>query len=108
MKKLLTATFLIMLIAIGNTACKKTKADDMKVYPNPANTYVIFDATSSAGKHKNGEIVIKNTIGDVIKKFYTADSSLIQWQIDSVDRGVYFYTYKADKMKTQTGKLQFN
>lgn len=108
MNRLLTATFLILLMAFSNTSCKKTKADDIKVYPNPATTYIVFDASASASKHKDGEIHVKNTAGATVKVFKTLDNPIIQWRIDSVDRGVYFYTYKAEKMKTQTGKIQFN
>lgn len=89
-------------------SCDKKKAEEIVVYPNPATTYIIFDATKSADKHKNGTITIKNTVGALIETFKTDDSSLITWQIDSFARGIYFYTYEADKMKSQSGKIQFN
>jgi hypothetical protein len=45
--------------------------------------------------------------GNVLKVFSTQDSSRIQWQIDTFDRGMYHYSYTADKMKEQTGKVVF-
>ncbi|MEZ5017852.1 MAG: T9SS type A sorting domain-containing protein [Flavipsychrobacter sp.] len=108
MSKPLYSLSLWSMIIILFAACAKKKAEQILVYPNPATTYIVFDATKTADKHKHGEVIIKNTIGDVIQLFRTNDSSLIHWSIDTVQRGVYFYTYKADKMKTQTGRIQFN
>lgn len=108
MNKILSLLAVIMVAALIFTACKKNKEVQLSVYPNPATDYIIFDATNSVSKHKNGEITIKNTVGEVIKVFKTADSSRIQWQVDTFDRGMYYYWYSADKMTSQTGKIQFN
>lgn len=107
MKNLFRHSALIAVALILFTACKK-KGDSIVVYPNPASSYIILDASSNSSKHKNGDITIKNTVGDVIKTFKTNDSSYIRWQIDSFQGGIYYYTYTADKMKTQTGRIVFN
>lgn len=107
MNKVLCSLAFIAITPFVFTACKK-HGEEIIVYPNPATSYVIFDATNNANKHKNGEIVVKNTAGDVISSFKIADSSRIQWQIDSFPSGVYLYAFTADKMKKQTGRIQFN
>ena len=100
-----TGLFIIGLLALN--ACQKKKGATLSVYPNPATSYIIFDATGST-KFKNGEIKVKDVLGNVIKSFRTEDSSHIQWQIDTFDRGLYHYSYTADKMREQTGKVVFN
>lgn len=97
---------LIIVTVLAFAACKK-KAATISVYPNPATTYIVFDASNSTD-FKNGEITVKDVQGNIIKSFRTKDSSRIQWQIDTFDRGLYHYSYTADKMKTQTGKIVFN
>ncbi|MBZ0100296.1 MAG: T9SS type A sorting domain-containing protein [Taibaiella sp.] len=106
MNKTFNLLAFIAVITLTFTACKK-KAAPISVYPNPATTYIIFDATSNTD-YKNGEITVKDVQGNIIKVFRTKDSSRIQWQIDTFDRGLYHYSYTADKMKTQTGKIVFN
>lgn len=103
MKKVskIAATAIAFLMVV---ACKK-KGDEISVYPNPASDYVVFDATTNAEKHKNGEIVVKDFVGEIIATFYTNDSSRIQWNVDTFQRGVYLYTYTADKMRPQSGKI---
>jgi hypothetical protein len=103
----LTRTLSILIftgICLFSFACKKKEEGKLLVYPNPATTYIVFDATGSP----QGEITIKDMIGTTIKTFNTKDSSRIQWRIDTVSRGIYNYWYKADGMKTKTGKIQFN
>lgn len=97
---------LITIAIIVLAACSKKKGATLSVYPNPATTYLFFDATESA-KYKNGEIKVKDVQGNVLKVFRTQDSARIQWQIDTFDRGLYHYSYTADKMKEQTGKVVF-
>lgn len=99
-----------ILTAIAITAligCAKKKAAPLSVYPNPATTYIVFDATETA-TYKNGEIEIKDMQGNILKVFKIQDSSRIQWQIDTFQRGVYYFNYTADKMKPQTSKIVFN
>lgn len=96
-----------VITAAGFAACNKKKGEEIKVYPNPATTYIVFDAGGSS-KFKNGEITVKDMLGQTIKTFKTADSSRIQWQVDTFQRGLYNYWYTADKMKTQMGKIQLN
>lgn len=107
MKKTSGLLALIMVLAVVFTACKKSKEGKIVVYPNPATDYIIFDVSESSN-YKSGEITVKDMAGEVIKVFKTTDSSRIQWQVDTFQRGVYNYWYKADKMNTQTGKIQFN
>lgn len=106
MKKTAKFSILMVMSILAIAACTKKKGAPLSVYPNPATTYMVFDATESA-KYKNGEITVKDVQGNVLKVFRTQDSSRIQWQIDSFERGVYHYSYTADKMKEQTGKVVF-
>ena len=106
MKKTFKFSILMVMSIMAIAACTKKKGTPLSVYPNPATTYIVFDATES-GKYKNGEIKIKDVQGNVLKVFRTQDNSRIRWQIDSLERGVYHYSYTADKMKEQTGKVVF-
>ena len=47
---------IIAIVAFIFAACKKTRADEVLVYPNPATNYIIFDATSNASKHNSFKI----------------------------------------------------
>lgn len=96
----------ITVAILALAACNKKKGEPLSVYPNPATTYIVFDATESI-KFKNGEITIKDVQGNVLKVFRTQDSARIQWKIDTFDRGIYHYSYTGDKMKEQTGKVVF-
>lgn len=107
MKQIFSLLALIIIVAVVFTACKKSKEGKIIVYPNPATDYIIFDVSESSS-YKNGEITVKDFSGQVVKVFATTDSSRIEWQVDTFDRGVYNYWYTADKMNTQTGKIQFN
>lgn len=107
MKATFNTSILTVIAVIALIGCTKKKGAPLSVYPNPATTYIVFDATETT-TYKNGEIEIKDMQGNILKVFKTQDSSRIQWQIDTFDRGVYYYSYTADKMKGQTGKIVFN
>ena len=69
----------------------------VKVYPNPAGNYVIFEITGKAAGKLSTEITIKNILGQTVKTIRAAEgrpltNNKVVWDTRSIKNGVYLYT----------------
>ena len=83
----------------GVTSIHDVSSAELKVYPNPATEFVVFDGIESSGSAYvelfdiQGKIVLSQTI-DHNQKVY----------VQQLDQGLYLYKFSLDG-KTYTGKL---
>ena len=69
----------------------------LKVYPNPANNYVVFETENTngvvgnTGTKQSHTITITNTYGQQITILQVKDNKTV-WDIRSINSGVYFYS----------------
>ena len=73
--------------------------DGIKVYPNPANTYVVFEQTAKL----QGTINIYNAYGQQLTSLPTNELKTV-WDTRTIQAGVYFYTFEASNT-VQAGKI---
>jgi hypothetical protein len=84
--------------------------ETLKVYPNPANNYVVFETENpanviarSAATKQSHTITISNTYGQQITILQVKDNKTI-WDTRSINSGVYFYSLIIDG-KFKSGKV---
>ena len=66
--------------------------DEIKVYPNPAKDYVIFETSESGIK---GTVILMNVFGEeIVKKELSSGKNV--FDIRGVDSGVYFYRIETE------------
>jgi hypothetical protein len=71
--------------------------ETLKVYPNPANNYVVFETENTKGVAGNTgikqshTITITNTYGQQIAQLQVKDNKTV-WDTRSINSGVYFYS----------------
>jgi hypothetical protein len=71
--------------------------ETLKVYPNPANNYVVFETENTngvagnTGTRQSHTITITNTYGQQITTLQVKDNKTI-WDTRSINSGVYFYS----------------
>jgi hypothetical protein len=73
--------------------------DGIKVYPNPANTYVFFEHPVML----IGSIQIRNLYGQLVEELQTKDEKTI-WDTRHIPAGAYIYTLKSAGFN-KTGKI---
>jgi len=76
----------------------------LKIYPNPAKDYVIFEVQDH--KIKRQDIIIKNLIGQQIAVL-PINSNKTVWDTRSIKSGIYFYTFYSNG-KNISGKILVN
>jgi hypothetical protein len=78
----------------------------LKVYPNPANNYVVFDnpviARSGASK-QSPFLTITNTLGQLVAQIEIKDTKTV-WDTRKIQNGVYFYFLEMER-KRYAGKV---
>jgi len=82
----------------------------LKVYPNPAHDYVVFEVPSSIIQNslhnkvaKCPAIIINNVLGNLMTKLPINTENTV-WDTRNVKDGVYFYTIKSNAYQI-TGKI---
>ena len=82
----------------------------LKVYPNPAHDYVVFEVPSSIIQNslhnkvaKGPAIIINNVLGNLMTKLPINTENTV-WDTRNVKDGVYFYTIKSNAYQI-TGKI---
>jgi hypothetical protein len=76
--------------------------ETLKVYPNPANNYVVFETENPANviarearPRQSHTITISNTYGQQIAILQVKDNKTV-WDTRSINSGVYFYSLMID------------
>ena len=91
---------------IGNNNTTAPKANNvLKVYPNPANDFVVFDyyTPNTAGDML---LVISDTRGVKIKQFeMSSNTGQVRWETKNITPGIYFYQLTDAKQVIKTGKV---
>jgi uncharacterized repeat protein (TIGR01451 family) len=72
----------------------------VNVYPNPANSYVVFEVDSEAY-----DIYILNLSGQIVQKTININSKEFKLQIDNLEEGIYFYQIIDEIGVKASGKL---
>jgi hypothetical protein len=78
---------------------KDESSDLIKVYPNPANTYVVFEHPVLS----QGTIQIRNPYGQLVAELPAMDEKTV-WDTRGIRAGMYYYTF-TDSGKSQSGKI---
>lgn len=78
---------------------EKGQTEQHKVYPNPANTYVVFEHPFLS----QGTIQIRNPYGQLVAELPAMDEKTV-WDTRHIPAGMYFYTLQAIGI-CQSGKL---
>jgi len=73
--------------------------DNIKVYPNPARDYVVFEIAKPA----QGKIIIMDILGQVISTFPLGKDKEV-WDTRNIQHGVYFYNYTVNGI-SKSGKI---
>jgi len=60
----------------------------LKVYPNPAQDYIIFELPKNT---KESSLIISDIYGKTIAELNTKDQTQIKWDCTKVTSGIYFY-----------------
>jgi hypothetical protein len=76
----------------------------IKVYPNPACDYIIFDAGASALKGKI-KIIITDISGKIVSTIYTTTKAKITLSTHELSPGIYLYKLQDDVSGIQTGRI---
>lgn len=79
----------------------------VKVYPNPAKDYVLFEFNPDNQQYS--DVVIKNIFGQIIqiknlKQFLASANNKWMWDTRNIEPGIYFYTLKALEF-SESGKI---
>jgi hypothetical protein len=78
---------------------------DLKVYPNPATTYVNFDYELPE-YIKNATVVITTITGKVVQQFDLKDTKgQVLWDTRTMENGIYFYALKQGTTTLASGKV---
>ena len=83
---------------ISNTPAMQ---DNVKVYPNPAEDYVVFEVNNS--KNYNQNLIITNSFGQQIA-ILTAKNDKTIWDTRKIKPGIYFYSYTTEIVH-KSGKI---
>ena len=76
--------------------------NEIKVYPNPASSYVVISYTSKV----DGVFILYNTLGEVVLKTgLSKENTKTQLSINDIAYGVYHYEIEFANMKKTIGKL---
>ena len=90
-----------------NIIGKPAMEDRIKVYPNPARDYVVFELDIQGLNIKTldnkGELKIKNVFGQEVSKI-SFNSETTIWDIKGIKSGIYFYSTFINK-KNISGKI---
>ncbi len=78
------------------------KPDGIKVYPNPANTYVVFEHPFLS----QGTIQIRNPYGQLVAELPAMDEKTV-WDTRKIKSGVYFYSLNVSGL-SKSGKIVIN
>jgi hypothetical protein len=68
----------------------------VKVYPNPAKDYVIFE--DQDGTFKNKVLTVTNAYGQKITSFFI-ENETTYWDIRQIKAGIYFYSFEKDNSR---------
>ncbi|RLD50671.1 MAG: hypothetical protein DRJ05_19345 [Bacteroidetes bacterium] len=73
---------------------------NVKVYPNPASDYVVFE---QKGNTMNGKIQIVNIFGEEMETIFVKSKKTV-WDCRAVNSGIYFYRMEIEG-KVYSGKI---
>lgn len=83
----------------------KIKPENIKVYPNPASRYVVFNYELSA-VFSNLTLTITDVSGRIVKETRLASNKcLFHWHTNEIQNGVYFYKISDSKTQHGNGKV---
>ncbi|MBW7913392.1 MAG: T9SS type A sorting domain-containing protein, partial [Taibaiella sp.] len=75
----------------------------LKVYPNPANDYVIFEHTDAAGKG-DMQVRVYNALGQKLTETALINDKTI-WNTANLSAGVYIYQLLTTEGVSETGRI---
>ena len=88
--------------AVSGIATVGTAETGLKVYPNPTNSMVAFEASKIVG---NADVHISDLAGKVIGTYKLYASEKLQISTANYPSGIYFYRLTLEDGNTETGKL---
>ncbi len=96
-----------MLLTIDNCdGIEKTDHfQELEVYPNPAESYVIFDLSKVSMLGMDSEIQIYNSQMRIVKRIQLGSEQQINVNTQDFSPGMYMYVLKSSKDIGKTGKL---
>ena len=90
-------------ITVGNVGIEKVSTLLSKVYPNPADDFIIFEFSG-----KVSQIEVMDISGKVLINQMVEDGSTqVKLDLSGLDKGLYMYRVSEDDVQ-QTGKLIVN
>jgi hypothetical protein len=84
---------------------KEILPERMKVYPNPAGDFVLFEIPSDFNKNPSA-VIVRNLHGQEVASL-SVQSETTVWDCSSAKEGIYFYTVVLEQ-NTWSGKLIVN
>jgi hypothetical protein len=83
-----------------NTAKLSENGVTLIAFPNPASHIVNFEYhTTDKTLNGESELLVRNPLGQVIKKIKMTSDGLVTWNIESLSSGIYYYSLEnADKV----------
>ncbi len=96
--------FWVFEIKDTTVSIEETDEQGVKVYPNPASTYICFEPTAGQQLHSS-QLTICNGQGATLKKpiLHNSSGKLI-WDTRHIHPGFYFYSLRVNAF-TKSGKL---
>jgi len=76
---------------------------DVDIYPNPASSFVDIRLENST--MQNIEVIIRNTLGQIIRTSVFSSSNLIRMNLENIEAGYYLIEIKSDKQLIFNDKL---
>jgi hypothetical protein len=73
----------------------------LKIYPNPAEDYIVFEVNNS--KNYNQNLIITNSFGQQIAVLSTKNEKVV-WDTRNILSGIYFYSYITEIVH-ESGKI---
>ncbi|MBI9034555.1 MAG: T9SS type A sorting domain-containing protein, partial [Bacteroidales bacterium] len=96
-----------MVVTIDNCDAigKSDSSLELKVYPNPAESYVIFDLSHNPILHPDAEILIYNSQGRIIEQIPVGSKQYIEVDTQKFSSGIYLYILKSSNSIGKVEKL---
>ena len=79
----------------------------LKVYPNPARDYVVFElppSVISSNSEKSPKIILRNIFGQIVAELPIKNEKTV-WDIREVSSGTYFYCLQSGLYAIERGKI---
>jgi hypothetical protein len=78
---------------IQNSSNNDSKTPTLTAFPNPASHIVNFEYhTTDKTLNGESELLVRNPLGQVIKRIKMTSDGLVTWNIEELSSGIYYYS----------------